>query len=56
MVSGDSGKKRQKMTEKELLQIEETLRKKAEIKKQTLRRSIENPQDEEIYTSILIDI
>lgn len=55
-VSGDSGKKRQQMTEKELLQIEETLKKKAEIKKQTLRKSIENPQDEEIYTSILIDI
>ncbi len=54
--NGKQGGNRKDTIQKEILDIEETLRKKEETKKRAVRQSLENPDDEKTYTSILEDL
>jgi hypothetical protein len=54
--TGKDGEKRRKALEKELLEIEENMRKKEETRKNALRKSLENPHDASVYDTILMDL
>ena len=50
------GEKRRKALEKELLEIEENMRKKEETRKNAIRKSLEDPHDASVYDAILMDL
>ncbi len=54
--NGKQGENRKDIIQKEILSVEENLRKKEETKKRALRQSLESPDDEKTYTSILEDL
>ena len=54
--AGKDWEKRRKTLEKELLEIEENMRKKEETRKNAIRKSLESPHDASIYDAILMDL
>jgi hypothetical protein len=54
--TGKNGEKRKNTLEKELLGLEEMMKKKEETRKQAIRKGLENPDDMTLYASILDDL
>lgn len=54
--TGKNGEKRKNTLEKEIIEMEESLGKKEETRKNAIRKSLENPHDTSIYDAILIDL
>ncbi len=52
----EDGKNRKNNIEKELFWINEQIKKKEEMKKNALRKSLENPEDTETFDEIIIDL
>ena len=51
-----NGEKRKNTLEKELIELEEMMKKKEETRKQAIRKGLENPDDMTLYASILDDL
>ena len=51
-----NGEQRRKNLEKELIGLEEMMKKKEETRKQAIRKWLENPDDMALYASILDDL
>ena len=54
--TGKNGEKRKNTLEKELIELEEMIKKKEETRKQAIRKGLENPDDMTLYASILDDL
>jgi hypothetical protein len=54
--TGKNGEKRKNTLEKEVLELEEMMKKKEETRKQAIRKGLENPDDMTLYASILDDL
>lgn len=54
--TGKNGERRRKNLEKELMGLEEMMKKKEETRKQAIRKGLENPDDMTLYASILDDL